>query len=84
MTSLIEDAVSLPDMIAVFLGILELVKLRRIVLVEKDDTIGSVYGIDTEFIVGDDPVSEETSSEFSSDFDSDTQSVSQEVSNHAE
>ena len=84
MTSLIEDAVSLPDMIAVFLGILELVKLRRIVLVEKDDTIGSVYGIDTEFIVGDGPVSEETSSEFSSDFDSDTQSVSQEVSNHAE
>ena len=84
MTSLIEDAVSLPDMIAVFLGILELVKLRRIMLVEKDDTIGSVYGIDTEFIVGDAPVSEETSSEFSSDFDSDTQSVSQEVNNHAE
>ena len=84
MTSLIEDAVSLPDMIAVFLGILELVKLRRIVLVESDTTVGSVYGIDTEFIIGDDPVSEETSSEFSSDFDSETQSTHKEVNDHAE
>ena len=84
MTALIEDAVSLPDMIAVFLGILELVKLRRIVLVESDTTVGSVYGIDTEFIIGDDPVSEETSSEFSSDFDSKTQSTHKEVNDHAE
>jgi len=84
MTSLIEDAVSLPDMIAVFLGILELVKLRRIMLVEKDDTVGSVYGIDTEFIMGDDPSFEETASEFSSDFDSESHTVSTEVDDHAE
>ena len=84
MTSLIEDAVSLPDMIAVFLGILELVKLRRIMLVETDDTVGSVYGIDTEFIMGDDPTLEETASEFSSDFDSESHTVSTEVDNHAE
>ena len=84
MTSLIEDAVSLPDMIAVFLGILELVKLRRIVLVENDTTVGSVYGIDTEFIMGDDPVSEENTSEFRSDFDSGTQSTHKEVNDHAE
>ena len=84
MTSLIEDAVSLPDMIAVFLGILELVKLRRIVLVESDATLGSVYGIDTEFIMGDDPATEDTSSEFTSDFDSDSQSIPMEVSDHAE
>ena len=84
MTSLIEDAVSLPDMIAVFLGILELVKLRRIMLVETDDTVGSVYGIDTEFIMGDDPSFEETASEFSSDFDSDSHTVSTEVDDHAE
>ena len=84
MTSLIEDAVSLPDMIAVFLGILELVKLRRIMLVETDDTVGSVYGIDTEFIMGDDPTLEETASEFSSDFDSESHTVSTEVDDHAE
>ena len=84
MTSLIEDAVSLPDMIAVFLGILELVKLRRIVLVETEDTVGSVYGIDTEFIMGDDPAIEETASEFTSDFDSESQTASTEVNDHAE
>ena len=74
MTSLIEDAVSLPDMIAVFLGILELVKLRRIVLVEKEDVVGSVYGMDTEFVMGEEPATEEVSSEFSSDFDSESPS----------
>ena len=30
--TLLEDAVSLPDMIAIFLGVLELVKLRRLLL----------------------------------------------------
>ena len=74
MTSLIGDAVSLPDMIAVFLGILELVKLRRIVLVEREDAVGSVYGMDTEFVMGEEPATEEVSSEFSSDFDSESPS----------
>ena len=84
MVDLIEDAVSLPDMIAVFLGILELVKLRRIVLVESDETLGSVYGIDTEFVAGEDPASEDTASEFSSDFDSQPNQTDKEVSAHAE
>ena len=83
MTDLIEDAVSLPDMIAVFLGILELVKLRRIVLVESDTAPGSVYGIDTEFIMGDDPAPEENASEFSSDLD-ESHSTKKEVNDHAE
>lgn len=78
MTSLIEDAVSLPDMIAVFLGILELVKLRRIVLVERDDVSDSVYGIDSEFIIGEDPVTED-GSELHSDFDNETHFTSEEV-----
>lgn len=77
--SLIEDAVSLPDMIAIFLGVLELVKMRRIILVEHD-TEGSVFGTETEFLMGEEPVSEEIASEFSSDFDS----VSKEVSDRAE
>ena len=84
MVDLIEDAVSLPDMIAVFLGILELVKLRRIVLVESDETVGSVYGIDTQFVAGEDPASEDTSSEFSSDFDSQPNQTHKEVNDHAE
>ena len=84
MVDLIEDAVSLPDMIAVFLGILELVKLRRIVLVESDETLGSVYGIDTEFMAGEDPAPEDTASEFSSDFDSQPNQTDKEVSAHAE
>ena len=84
MVDLIEDAVSLPDMIAVFLGILELVKLRRIVLVESDETLGSVYGIDTEFVAGEDPAPEDTASEFSSDFDSQPNQTDKEVSAHAE
>ena len=79
MTALIEDAVSLPDMIAVFLGILELVKLRRIVLVERDDVAGSVYGMDTEFIMGEEATDEEATSEFSSDFDTPIQSTDKEV-----
>ena len=79
MTALIEDAVSLPDMIAVFLGILEQVKLRRIVLVERDDVAGSVYGMDTEFIMGEEATDEEATSEFSSDFDTPIQSTDKEV-----
>ena len=75
----IEDAVSLPDMIAIFLGVLELVKMRRIILVEKD-TEGSVFGTETEFLMGEEPASEEITSEFSSDFDS----VSKEESDRAE
>lgn len=77
--ALIEDAVSLPDMIAIFLGVLELVKMRRIILVEKD-TEGSVFGTETEFLMGEEPASEEITSEFSSDFDS----VSKEESDRAE
>ena len=75
---LIEDSVSLPDMIAIFLGVLELVKMRRIMLVERD-VEGSVFGVGTEFVLGEEPT-EEVTSEFSSDFDNTTK----EVINHAE
>ena len=77
--TLIEDSVSLPDMIAIFLGVLELVKMRRIVLVESD-TEGSVFGAETEFLMGEAPTEEDLTSEFSSDFDS----ASKEVSGRAE
>ena len=79
MTDLIEEAVSLPDMIAVFLGILELVKLRRIVLVERDDVEGSVYDMNSEFTAGEEVSPEETLPR--SDFDS--ESTGKEVTTHA-
>ena len=35
--SLLDDATSLPDMIAIFLGILELIKIRRILICDNDE-----------------------------------------------
>ena len=66
---------SLPD-----LG--RLVKLRRIVLVERDDISDSVYGIDSEFIIGEEPAAED--SELISDFDILPDSKSEEVNTHAD
>ena len=77
--TLIEDSVSLPDMIAIFLGVLELVKMRRIILVEND-VESSVFGTNTEFMMGEEPEAEDITSEFSSDFDT----ASKEVTDHAE
>ena len=77
--TLIEDSVSLPDMIAIFLGVLELVKMRRILLVEND-VESSVFGANTEFLMGEKPETEDITSEFSSDFDT----ASKEVTDHAE
>ena len=71
LTDLIEDSVSLPDMIAIFLGVLELMKMRRIVLAE-DITEGSIFGLDTQFLRGEDPPPDVGASEFSSDFDSES------------
>ena len=79
LNTLIEDSVSLPDMIAIFLGVLELVKMRRIILVEND-VESSVFGTNTEFMMGEEPETEDITSEFSSDFDT----VSKEVTDHAE
>ncbi len=70
LTDLIEDSVSLPDMIAIFLGVLELMKMRRIVLVENQ-TDGSVFDIDTEFFLGEDPLPEEPAAESPSENGSD-------------
>ena len=58
LATLIEDSVSLPDMIAIFLGVLELMKMRRIILVEES-VEGSVLGADTEFLMGEEPDSDE-------------------------
>ncbi len=52
---LLDLSVSLPDMIAIFLGVLELMKIRRILLCEDDDSFHSVFDRDAEFVLNDDP-----------------------------
>ena len=81
LTDLIEDSVSLPDMIAIFLGVLELMKMRRIVMVESIEN-GSVFGIDTEFLMGEEaapedapPEGEAADSDVRSDPDTDKEEV---------
>ena len=49
---LLSDAVSLPDMIAIFLGVLELIKIRKILIY---DTLGTLLDDSATFIINDDP-----------------------------
>ncbi len=51
---LLDSATSLPDMIAIFLGVLELMKIRKIILCEnEDDPFRSVYDINAQFALYD-------------------------------
>ncbi len=67
LATLIDDSVSLSDMIAIFLGVLELIKMRRLVMVENANDSGSLLGADTEFFMGTEPIEDEISSEFGVD-----------------
>lgn len=58
MEELLSDATSLPDLIAIFLGILELVKVRKI-LIEDGMFEDAVHGTNTVFSVNDAPAEEE-------------------------
>ena len=63
---LLDDSVSLPDMIAIFLGVLELIKIRKILIYDSE---GALLDMNAEFTVNqnqDDSKNEET---FVSDFD---------------
>jgi len=59
----VSDSVSLPDMIAIFIGVLELVKTGRILLVEDEEDLGmhDNYGLDTVFTLNENYVPEEKS-----------------------
>ena len=59
MRELLSDATSLPDLIAIFLGILELIKVRKI-LIEEDDRDNAIHDSTTRFVVNDNPPDEET------------------------
>lgn len=58
---LLEDSVSLPDMIAIFLGVLELVKMRQILIVDEPDDGTSLHGSATRFVINDTPPPPENS-----------------------
>ena len=55
---ILSDSVSLPDMIAIFIGVLELIKVRKILIDESDDTSdlpdGNLHGESTRFIINTD------------------------------
>ena len=55
MKELLSDAATLPDLIAIFLGILELIKVRKIKIETDADDGDSVHGTDTRFCLSDDP-----------------------------
>ena len=50
---LLDDAVSLPDMIAIFLGVLELMKIRKILIANTEDGEKTVLSDDASFTLGD-------------------------------
>lgn len=50
---LLNDSVSLPDMIAIFIGVLELVKVRRLLIDGDTDDLGT-HGINTKFTLNTD------------------------------
>ena len=56
---LLGDSTSLPDMIAIFLGVLELVKMRQILIVDAPDEFTSLHGTTTRFVINDNPPSPE-------------------------
>ncbi len=59
MKELLSDATSLPDLIAIFLGILELMKVRKIKMQEEEFADDSVHGVDTVFVINENPEAED-------------------------
>lgn len=55
MKELLADATSLPDLIAIFLGILELMKVRKIRIDRDELDDDSIHGSDTLFSISDEP-----------------------------
>ncbi|MBQ8388296.1 MAG: segregation/condensation protein A [Clostridia bacterium] len=64
---LLSDSVSLPDMIAIFIGVLELVKVRRLLISESDEDERGIHGVTTTFTLNeneDDIIKEESAENF--------------------
>ncbi len=60
MEEILHDAVSLSDMIAIFLGVLELIKVRKILIKEDPDSYTVIHGVDTKFVINETPPDEDT------------------------
>lgn len=52
---LLEDSVSLNDMIAIFLGVLELIKVRKILIADDETGVSSLMGDEAKFIINENP-----------------------------
>ena len=64
---LLSDSVSLPDMIAIFIGVLELIKVRRLLISENDEDERGIHGVATTFTLNtneDDIIKEESAENF--------------------
>lgn len=57
--SVLSDARSRPELIAIFIGVLELIKQRRIIIVESPEEFTSLHGMNTVFEFNDNYSSEE-------------------------
>lgn len=68
---LLEDAPSLADMIASFMGVLELMKIRKILMEDNEDEENSVHGEQTRFFLNPDAPMEEAN--VAADFTSQTE-----------
>lgn len=55
LSELLDDSTSLNDMIAIFLGVLELIKVRKILILGDDAGTSSIMGGEATFIINPDP-----------------------------
>ena len=69
MKELLSDATSLPDLIAIFLGILELIKVRKILIEEDEDSYEVIHGSNTRFVVNENPPDENEQTEHKRQYD---------------
>jgi segregation and condensation protein A len=81
---LLDESVSLPDMIAIFLGVLELIKIRKILIY---DTEGTLLGDDAKFVINDNPDDVEKDANgnelYSSDFDRGAEQIEMNLDNES-
>ncbi len=48
--TLLDDATSRPDLVAIFLGVLELIRMRRLMITEGEEEFETLHGVGTRFI----------------------------------
>ena len=56
---MLNDATSRPELVAIFIGVLELIKQRHIIIVENEDEFSSLHGMTTVFEMNEDTSAEE-------------------------